>query len=230
MRLPSKIWVDSWYYLLKTQHFKRTVCLSLQNISYIFLLQGALSGRCSTAWGQNEISCQSNMLLSFVTACIKAYNMEASTALSFEQHGATSRNWIASYLWYALALQVPSQPGPKASSDYFFHFENSFWNLLFFWPSFWNWSLWSPVQKIWKHILTSKALRLWGWDWVQESKLKESRFMFDIIIKWNFENENNEWWCQTKYPETLRNESKNELSDPTRNGMYFQNEKTLSKI
>ena len=60
-----------WYHVLKTQHFKRTVCLSLQNIPYIFLLQGALSGRCSTAWGQNEISCQSNMLLSFRTACYK---------------------------------------------------------------------------------------------------------------------------------------------------------------
>ena len=92
-----------------------------------------------------------------------------------------------------------------------------------------EWSLWSPVQQIWKNILTSKALRLWGWEWVQESKLKESRFMFDIIIKWSFENESNEWWCLTKYPETLRNESKNELSDPTRNEMYFQNEKT-SKI
>ena len=72
MLLPFKMWVDSWYYvLLKTQHFKRTVCLSLQNIPYILLLQGALSGRCSTAWGQNEISCQSKMLLSFVDACYK---------------------------------------------------------------------------------------------------------------------------------------------------------------
>ena len=71
MLLPLKIWVGSLYYVLKTHHFKRTVCLSLQNIPYIFLLQGALSGRCSTAWVQNEISCQSKMLLFFVTACYK---------------------------------------------------------------------------------------------------------------------------------------------------------------
>ena len=81
-----------------------------------------------------------------------------------------------------------------------------------------GWSLCSPVQKIWKHFLTSKALRLWGWDWVQESKLKESRFMFDIIVKLNFENENNEWWCLTKYPEMVRNEKKWTFrSDPKRN-------------
>ena len=34
--------------------------------------------------------------------------------------------------------------------------------------------------------------------------------MIDIIgiVKLNFENENNERWCLTKYPETLRNEKK----------------------
>ena len=31
------------------------------------------------------------------------------------------------------------------------------------------------MQKIWKHILTSKALRLWGWDWVQESKIERKQ-------------------------------------------------------
>ena len=100
MLLPLKIWVDSWYYVLKTQHFKRTVCLSLQNIPYIFLLQGAVSGRCSTAWGQNEISCQSKMFLSLVSLlALKACNIEASTTLSFE-HGATGRNLIS----YMLSL------------------------------------------------------------------------------------------------------------------------------
>ena len=53
--------------------------------------------------------------------------------------------------------------------------------------------------------------------------------MFDIIVKLNFENESNEWWCLTKYPETLRNE-KYELSDPTRNGMNKQNEKRIENI
>ena len=80
-----------------TVFFKRAACFSLQNLPYLLMRQGrqgTLSGRCSTAWGQNDISCQWIVRFPLVhgsykeTCCI-----EATTILSFE-HGATGQKWI----------------------------------------------------------------------------------------------------------------------------------------
>ena len=66
-----KIWVDTALGLKNTTYFEVTVCLPLQNIPYLFMMQGTLSGRCSTAWGQNEIPCHSKVLFPLVHACYK---------------------------------------------------------------------------------------------------------------------------------------------------------------
>ena len=61
--------------------FKTTACLSLQNVPYLFKMQGTLSWRCSTAWRQNDISCQSRVLF------------PRSKHHPLVERGATGQNW-----------------------------------------------------------------------------------------------------------------------------------------
>ena len=60
--LALKIWVDTALGFINTTLFKGTLCLPLQNIPYLFMMQGTLSGKCNTVWGQNEISWHSKVL------------------------------------------------------------------------------------------------------------------------------------------------------------------------
>ena len=64
MLFPSNPELILWLEI--TPCLKRTVCLSLQNIPHLFMMQGFLSRRCSTAWGKTW-----NLLLikSIVSSC-----------------------------------------------------------------------------------------------------------------------------------------------------------------
>ena len=94
MLFPSNPELILWLEI--TTCLKRTVCLSLQNIPHLFMMQGFLSRRCSTAWGKKMKSPVNQKYCFFLfTLAFKICNKEAKTTLSFE-YGATGQNWIPS--------------------------------------------------------------------------------------------------------------------------------------
>ena len=77
-----------------TPFFKRTVCLSVQNMPYLFTMQGFLSRRSSTGLAKNELSCQSKVLFPLVHACFQDMQQRSNHHPFILVYCATGQNWI----------------------------------------------------------------------------------------------------------------------------------------